>query len=242
MKFLSININHPEKCVANLKNEFKCLSDSERKNRIINLIRNKNPDVIFFIEQWYPVFSLIEEHLNSKEQNSYVFCYPQGFNPSFFKDGTYPSYAGVVAAFKNSIFSSVSCKDGTLWIKEKSAKWLSLEIDGKKYLGVHYPQPGPEWNGFHTAVKSFAKTNNPFVIMGDFNTPKNCSIKIDGYKDVLGPEPTSAFNTKLDYIFVPSELFCKANAEIITDVMNQGNHNFFSDHSATIVSFINLSF
>ena len=100
-------------------------------NHIINLIRNKNPDVIFFIEQWYPVFSLIEEHLNSKEQNSYVFCYPQGFNPSFFKDGTYPSYAGVVAAFKNSIFSSVSCKDGTLWIKENPQNGFHWKLTAK---------------------------------------------------------------------------------------------------------------
>ncbi|MDF2800396.1 MAG: Endonuclease/Exonuclease/phosphatase family [Anaerocolumna sp.] len=230
MKILSININPPDKCAEKLTTDFKVLSTNDRINRIIELICNKNPDAIFFIEQWYPVFKAIEMHL---KQNGYIFHYPHGFDPSFFKGGAYPSYAGVVTAFKSSI-QGVKCEDGSLWVKE-TAKWLCLEIQDKKYLGVHYPQPGHNWDRFHAAVKDFVYTKKPLVIMGDFNTPKGDKIEIDGYKDLLGgKDPTSAFNTKLDYIFAPSKFFNKAESENIEDVMKQGNSNFFSDHSATM--------
>lgn len=234
MKILSINLNPPDKCAYQLRNEFKRLSINDRTNRIIELIRSKNPDVIFFIEQWYPVFKVIEMHL---KENGYMFYYPRGFDPSLCKGGVYPSYAGVVTALKSSI-QGAKCEDGSSRVKE-NAKWLCLEIQGDKYLGLHYPQPGPNWDCFHTAVKKIVCTKKPLVIMGDFNTPKGKEIKIAGYMDLLGgKDPTSAFNTKLDYIFVPSHFFGKVESENIIDVMKQGSSIFFSDHSATLAIFL----
>lgn len=234
MKLLSININPPEKCAANLEIEFKSISNADRKNRIIDLIRNRNPDVIFFIEQWYPVFSLIEEHL---KQNGYVFCYPKKFYPSFCKDGTYLSYAGLVAAVKSN--HKVSFEDGKSWTN-KSAKWLSLNINNKIYLAVHYPQPGKDWDQFNNSVKSFLSYTNekPCVVLGDFNTPKNLPkkpIKIQGYKDVL-PQNRATYSTgtKLDYIFLNEKYMGKVDAELIDD--SRIGDNIFSDHSVTIIT------
>lgn len=234
MKILSVNINPPDKCADS--QSFDKLSDDERKKRIIKIIQDENPDVIFFIEQWYPVFNLVKEELEDENAKpKYHFCFPSNFNPSYCKNGEYPSYAGVVAAVKSTTKSDAT--DGTDKVN-KSAKWLCLEIENNKYLGVHYPQPiddkTPDEN-FHNGVKEFAKNNKPLVIIGDFNTPKNSSIVIDGYKDFLPEnEPTSAFKTKLDYIFLPENYNGEANVKLLHNA--RSGENFFSDHSATIVA------
>lgn len=225
MKLLTVNICPPDKCAKHLKKTLTDLGPENRTEKIIGLIRTQNPDVIFFVEQWYPVYSLVKSELES----DYRFVLPEDFNPA-------SSYAGVVAAIKSNI--DVTSSAGGKEYVEKDGKWLSLEIDGHIYLGVHYPQPRDEKKldtNFHQGVMEFVKSKEPLVILGDFNTPRSMgAVTIDGYQDLLPEkEPTSAFGTKLDYIFLPDN-YCGAKAELIQSAM-QGE-TAFSDHCATMLT------
>ena len=206
------------------------------KNRIVLCqvrVKSQDPDVIFFIEQWYPVFGLVRKVLEPE----YKFVFPKGFNPSYRNDkGEYPSFAGVVAAIKSGIWvtAAVGGKDYV----DQAGKWLNLEINGCKFLGVHYPQDKNDitvFKNFHNGVKKFVEQEKPLAIMGDFNTPKVIGvITIDGYKDLLSAAPTtSALDTKLDYIFLPDN-YCGAKAELIQAAMR--GETIFSDHCATMVT------
>lgn len=230
MKLITVNIN-PSEHFRN--NKDKIPDEQMRKNRIIDFVEDNGqyPDVIFFIEQWYPVFEVVQQEL----KKSYTFYFPKGFNPSFYKEGIYPSHAGVVAAVRSEL-SVKKAEDGENYVT-KTAKWLSLEIDTKVYLAVHYPQPGGQWDKFHEAVKKYVESKKPVLIMGDFNTPKGCPVEIDGYADVLPPkEPTFVGGTKLDYIFVPQELSFEAKAENMKNSMKPDSNQFFSDHAVTKVN------
>ena len=220
MKLMAVNIN-PKKHFRSILGEPP--GDQTRANRIVQLVQSENPDVIFFIEQWYPVFRQVKEEL---EQEEYVFYTPRGFKPSF--------WSGVVAAVRST--STVKAEDGKNYVR-KTAKWLSLEIDAKVYLGVHYPQPGEQWKTFHQAVGTFAESKKPILMMGDFNTPKGSTVEITGYRDVLGAKgPTYAAGTKLDYIFIDGKER-EADGDNIIEAKDPRNVNlYFSDHSVTTVN------
>lgn len=195
------------------------------------LIRSQNPDIIFFIEQWYPLYSLVKSELDP----DYKFVLPNRFDPArLSRKGEYSSFAGMAAAVKLGI--RVTAADGSDYVK-KTGKWLSLEINGDKYLGVHYPQPQSENlpdKNFHKGVLNYAQEKKPIAIIGDFNTPKNIDrIAINGYKDLLPTKPTQAYGTKLDYIFL-IETYNSAKAELISSAMS--GDTLFSDHAATMVT------
>ena len=229
MKLMAVNINPKEHFYSFLGEP---PGEQTRANRIVHLVQSENPDVIFFIEQWYPVFRQVKEEL---EREKYVFYTPDGFDPGFLDSmGIYRSFAGVVAAVRST--STVKAEDGKNYV-EKTAKWLSLEIDAKVYLGVHYPQPGEQWKTFHQAVGTFAESKKPILMMGDFNTPKGSTVEITGYRDVLGAKgPTYAAGTKLDYIFVDGKER-EADGDNIIEAKDPRNVNlYFSDHSVTTVN------
>ena len=217
MRFLTLNINPSKYSHVNVS----MLTDDERTKRINNLINEKDHDVIFFIEQWYPVFSGVQLYL---EQIDYDFYKPTGFN-------WHRSYAGVIVAAKKK--HTVTSSDGTGFVNE-TGKWLCVEIDSTLYLGVHYPQPGIAWNDFHESVERFSREAHPSLIIGDFNTPAGRKITIGDYRDVLPMEPTCATNKKLDYAFVKNGLMIEGE-ELINSVRMAGNKMLFSDHSATSV-------
>ena len=230
MRILSLNINPPDKCDGSLRSAFVSLSREIRIERVATLIQDKKPDIIFFIEQWYPVYGGVKESL----KDNYTFCYPRGFTPSRKTKSGFLSFSGVVASVNKTI-TDFSYKDGTHYVY-KNAKWLCLTIHEEKYLCVHYPQPKDDWESFNDGVAKYATEEHPVVIMGDFNTPQGRAIKITDYADVMAEnEPTFAAQTKLDYIFVQRECQKDAHAENIVNVRNPNSSSFFSDHSATLL-------
>lgn len=226
MKVLTLNINPPDKSQIDIS----MLSDHQRISRIIELIDSQNPDIVFFIEQWCPVYGTVRKILEGK---GYTFYSPTGFEPAYYKNGKYPSFAGVIAAVKTKY--TVVARDGQ-GLVNKTAKWLSLEINSTVYLGVHYPQPDEKavnaWNTFHQAVTDYSKNVSPSLIIGDFNTPRGMAVIFEGYRDVLAVEPTCSSGKKLDYIFLKEGLVVK-HEELINSVRFPENSLFFSDHSVT---------
>lgn len=213
-KVITVNIPPKEKSAPILK--YNTVTDTERIERIKSKIDSLNPDIIFFVEQYRPIFNPVKDYLSE----NFNFFFPDDFENS-------QGYAGIVAAVKaNKKVTKFS--DGNDFV-EKSAKWLSIDVNGKTYLGIHSTQP--ENADFHKAVKYFASKFNPSIILGDFNPEKNTNISIQNYINVLPNESTSAFNTKLDYLFVLSGLKYQ-NIIFEKDCMSDGK-KIFSDHAIT---------
>jgi exonuclease III len=230
MRLLTINIPRPDSDYCGKRKELENLKPEEWKDRIIAFINKVNPDVIFFIEEWGNVYKLVKHAL---EQIGFIF-YPHDFNMN--------NWAGIVAAVKSRIPVS-QYNNGKEWVshvgqKGKPDRWLCLDIENNKFLGVHYPIYSPtnsEHDDFHDAILLFAAKERPLVILGDFNSKPSTTTQIPGYKDCLSkiyPAPTNAFGKKVDYIFISSKYGC-VKGENIREVWE--GDEVFSDHSSTFV-------
>lgn len=137
---------------------------------------------------------------------------------------------------KNKDVGSVS---GMQYVGElKRFKFLSIQIENHSYLCVHAPQPNNDiYTDFYVGINKYIKEHRPVVICGDFNTEKDKVTEFEGYKDCLPVGYTTAFGTKLDYIFVQEDsenqvLF--KEGEVIREAMQSGNEILCSDHAVTI--------
>lgn len=229
MKIVTVNINPPDKCQALLKLEFKQMTIEERAQRIYKIVKDKYADIVFFTEQFGPVYDLVKRKL----ENDYEFYLPNGFKPSV------RSYAGIVTAVSKKHLN-ISKIDGKQYVNEsKRFKFLSIQIEDRSYLCVHTPQPGSDiYIDFYNGINKFIKEHRPIVICGDFNTEKGTVTEFEGYKDCLPVDYTSAFGTKLDYIFVredsANQVLLK-EGKVIKEAMQSGHELLCSDHAVTIV-------
>lgn len=239
MKIISINIPPNNKAHEDLKNNFdndkKC--NCTRANRVVAKIKDEDPELIFFVEQFGPVYKYVVEKL----RNYYKFIAPKNFKPNA------RSYAGVTCAIKKGIEieKQIDGSDTELHV-EQTAKILGLYISKKWFLGVHYPQPSLAKNSaakkFDRKIKEFIgkRENNVQLIIGDFNPLQGTLQLIYGYRDVIdNGENTSLFKRKLDYIFVPESITVDLKKDVIfdTSVMEKDKESFFSDHVLSGVIF-----
>lgn len=222
MKVIAVNIPPINKCHMQLQKSE--LDDETRALRFVERFEEYDADIIFFVEQYGPVFNKIKKDLNQ----AYNFYYPKGFKPSK------KSYSGVVAAVKKGV--CVQHDNGSaIALTKLQARFLGLTIKGEYYAGVHFPL-GKRKKEFVDKVNSFVANKKPKLLIGDFNPSKGTKIQYEGYRDVLDDRNTALFKTKLDYVFVPIEV---GTNEFIFDasVFDPNSDLFASDHAIVGVVF-----
>ncbi|WP_125766368.1 endonuclease/exonuclease/phosphatase family protein [Lapidilactobacillus wuchangensis] len=220
MKVITINLPPLEKAHPQLATS--ALSVSERAQIALQKIAQNDPEVVFFIEEYGPVFAEVEAALADR----YQFVYPDGFQPSV------RAYAGVVAAVKRSLEVEAQL-DGRYFKVAQTAKILGLRLAGQWFLGVHYPQPAHA-EEFDQQLKAYLPQLQPKMIAGDFNPLRGTQPIITGYRDLLADEKvTSLFNNKLDFVFVPRGDAHQQTKIFDTSLMTSRSDVFLSDHALT---------
>lgn len=220
MKVIAINLpplakSHPLLAASQL-------SEAERSTSALRKIAQNDPEVIFFIEEYGPLFAKIQAALI----DDYQFIYPQDFQPSV------RAYAGVVAAVKRSLKIEDQL-DGRYFKVAQTAKILGLRIAEAWFIGVHYPQPA-QAQQFDQQFKYHLRQLQPKMIAGDFNPLRGTQPVIAGYQDLLAKEPvTSLFKTKLDFVFVPHAESKQQKLIFDDSLMTDHSDTFFSDHALT---------
>ncbi|MCH4057495.1 endonuclease/exonuclease/phosphatase family protein [Lapidilactobacillus gannanensis] len=198
------------------------LTDQTRSQRAITAISDQNPDIIFFIEEYGPLFAEIATQLRGQ----YYFIYPQDFQPSV------RAFAGVVAAVKSSIKLQAQL-DGHYFKINQTAKILGLQIADDWFIGVHYPQPA-QVRDFDQKFKDSIRKLKPKLIVGDFNPVRGAKSAIKLYDDLLKPvSVTSLFHSKLDFVFIPEAEVPSQRLVFDHALMDPNSQLFLSDHALT---------
>jgi len=222
LKVMTVNVPPMTKSGAVLRESQ--VSDNHRLNRLVAKVQSVDAEILFFLEEDPAIF----EEVVARLSGAYAFYYPQGFTRSW--------YAGVVAAIKKTLVNdhtrlTEAPRDGT-GIVSKSGKWQSITVDGEVILGVHCPQPSaPDYAEFKQKINQFSRDKAVTWVAGDWNPQAGTQVSLPGFQDVLPSGSTTAFGTKLDYIFVRKG---RKYQHVLLDktCMTMGD-NLFSDHAVT---------
>ncbi|WP_204121582.1 MULTISPECIES: endonuclease/exonuclease/phosphatase family protein [Levilactobacillus] len=224
LKVMTVNVPPMTKSGSVLRESQ--VSDKQRLNLLVAKIQSVDAEIIFFLEEDPAIFEEVVARLSGE----YAFYYPQGFTRSW--------YAGVVVAIKKTLVNdharlSEAPRDGT-GIVSKSGKWQSVMVDGEVILAVHCPQPNdPDYADFRRKINQFSRDKAVTLVAGDWNPQAGTQVSLADFQDVLPTDSTTAFDTKLDYIFVRRG---RKYQHVLLDktCMTMGD-NLFSDHAVTSV-------
>jgi hypothetical protein len=234
MKIAAISIQ-PQTEVREIQCAINKIDFSERANQIKDWILSNNLDMVFCTESSKDTLCNVVNRLTS-----YGYKAIPDIQGLLHKDDSYNS-ARIVAITKLKLNAKV--EDSPQSLKSKGyaygdgIKWLCVSTNDHKILCVHFPSSAKspdDWDFMNNEVNDFAQKVKPDIIIGDFNYKAEHTI--EGYRDVLGSEITSAFKTKIDYCFVRNSI----------EILSFGQDNkprlphsisLFSDHSTIWVEY-----